>query len=50
MTSFTKMTSFIFVMTKINEPAIESSNSVKRLGVTIDSKFSFNDHITNLCR
>ena len=34
---------------KINESAIECSNSEKRLGVTMDSK-SFDDHITNLSR
>ena len=34
---------------KLKESAIESSNSEKLLGVTIDSKLSFDDHITNLC-
>ena len=36
-------------MIKIKRSAIESSNSKKLLGV-IDSKLSFDDHITNLCR
>ena len=35
---------------KIKRSAIESSNSEKLLGVTIDSKLSFDDHITILCR
>ena len=34
---------------KIKEFAIESSNSEKLLGVTIDTKLSFDDHITILC-
>ena len=38
------------VTIKIEESAIESSNSEKLLGVTIDSKLSFDDHITILCR
>ena len=38
------------VAIKIKESTIESSNSEKLLGVTIDSKLSFDDHITNLCR
>ena len=38
------------VTIKIKESAIESSNSGKLLGVTIDSKLSFDDHITILCR
>ena len=38
------------VTIKIKESAIESSNSEKLLGVTIDSKLSFDDHITILCR
>ena len=37
------------VTIKIKESAIESSNSEKLLGVTIDSKLSFDDHITILC-
>ena len=37
------------VTIKIKESAIESSNSEKFLGVTIDSKFSFDNHITILC-
>ena len=36
------------VTIKIKGSAIESSNSEK-LVVTIDSKLSFNDYITNLC-
>ena len=35
---------------KIKESAIESSNSENLLGVTINSKLSFDDHITILCR
>ena len=38
------------VTIKIKESAIESSNSEKLLGVTIDSKLSFDNHITTLCR
>ena len=37
-------------MIKIKESAIESSSSEKLLGVTIDNKLSFDDHITTLCR
>ena len=37
------------VTIKTKGSAIESSNSEKLLGVTIDSKLSFDDHITNLC-
>ena len=36
-------------MIKIKGSAIESSNSEKRLGVTIDSKLSLDDRITILC-
>ena len=35
---------------KTKRSAIESSNSEKLLGVTIDSKLSFDDRITILCR
>ena len=38
------------VTIKIKESAIESSNSEKLFGVTIDSKLSSDDHITILCR
>ena len=38
------------VTIKIKGSAIESSNSEKLLGVTIDSKLSFDNHITILCR
>ena len=37
-------------MIKIKGSTIESSYSEKLLGVTIDSKLSFDDHITILCR
>ena len=37
------------VTIEIKESAVESSNSEKLLGVTIDSKLSFDDHITILC-
>ena len=37
------------VTIKIKESAIESSNSEKRLGVTMHSKLSFDDRITILC-
>ena len=37
------------VTIKIKESAIENSNSEKLLGVTIDSKLSFDDDITILC-
>ena len=36
-------------MIKIKGSAIESSNSEKLLGVTIDSKLPFDGHITHLC-
>ena len=29
---------------------IECSRSVKRLGVTIDNKLNFNEHISKLCK
>ena len=38
------------VTIKIKGSTIESSNSEKLQGVTIDSKLSFDDHIINLCR
>ena len=38
------------VTIKIKDSPIESSDSEKLLGVTIDSKLSFDDHITILCR
>ena len=38
------------VTIKIKGSAIESSNSEKLLGVTIDSKLSFDNYITILCR
>ena len=38
------------VKIKIKRSAIESSNSEILLGVTIDSKLSFDNHITILCR
>ena len=37
------------VTIKIKGFAIESSNSEKLVGVTIDRKLSFDNHITNLC-
>ena len=44
------LSSYIPVTIKIKGSAIESSNSEQLLGVTIDSKLSFDDHITVLCR
>ena len=38
------------VTIKVKESAIESSNSEKLPGVTIDSKLAFDDRITILCR
>ena len=37
--------------TKFPLPAciLKNSNSQKRLGVTIDRKLNFNEHVTNLC-
>ena len=37
--------------TKFSLPhcVLENSNSQKRLGVTIDRKLNFNEHVTNLC-
>ena len=34
----------------INESVIKSSNSEKLLGITIDSDFTFEEHINTLCR
>ena len=44
------LSSYKPVTIKIKESAIKSSNSEKILGVTIDSKLPFDDHITILCR
>ena len=39
------------INTKFSLPAciLENSDSQKRLGVTIDRKLNFNEHVTNLC-
>ena len=39
------------INTKFSLPAciLENSNSQKLLGVTIDRKLNFNEHVTNLC-
>ena len=37
-------------MININGSVIESSNSEKLLGITIDSDFTFEEHINTLCR
>ena len=34
----------------INNKTIESSKSVKLLGLTIDNKFNFGIHINNICK
>ena len=34
----------------IGNEEITGSNSVKLLGVTIDNKLNFNDHVTNICK
>ena len=38
-------------LTKFSQPAciLENSDSQKLLGVTIDRKLNFNEHVTNLC-
>ena len=41
--------SYKSITIKINESAMKRSNSVKHLGVTTDSKLSFDDRIKNLC-
>ena len=41
--------SYKSITIKINESAMKRSNSVKLLGVTTDSKLSFDDRIKNLC-
>ena len=40
-----------YINTKFSLPAciLENSSSQKRLGVTIDRKLNFNEHVTNLC-
>ena len=35
---------------KINSIKVEASDDVLLLGITIDKKFTFNQHIENLCR
>ena len=35
---------------KIGNDVITSENSVKRLGVTIDNKLNFNEHVDNICK
>ena len=37
------------VTAKIGNEIIQSSTSVKLLGITIDNKLTFNDHVTKLC-
>ena len=39
------------INTKFSLPAsiLENLNSQKRLGVTIEKKLNFNEHVTNLC-
>ena len=43
--------SSLVINTKFSLPAciLENSNSQKLLGVTIDRKLNFNEHVTNLC-
>ena len=36
--------------TEINVDTIKMSNKVQLLGVTIDSKFRFNEHIKTICQ
>ena len=36
--------------TKIGNDVITSGNSVKLLGVTIDNKLNFNEHVDNICK
>ena len=38
------------ILININGSVIESSNSEKLLGITIDSDFTFEEHINTLCR
>ena len=35
---------------KIGNDVITSENSVKLLGVTIDIKLNFNEHVDNICK
>ena len=35
---------------KIGNDIIKSSNSVKLLGITIDNKLNFKEHLTNICK
>ena len=34
----------------VGKEIIECENSVKLLGVTLDNKLNFNDHVSNICR
>ena len=38
------------VSINVDNEVIECSNSVKLLGITIDNRLHFNDHISNLCK
>ena len=38
------------VKLKFNSIVISESDTVKLLGITIDNKLTFNEHINNLCR
>ena len=38
------------VKLKFNSVVISESDTVKLLGITIDNKLTFNEHINNLCR
>ena len=38
------------VSINVDNETIERSNSVKLLGITIDNRLHFNDHISNLCK
>ena len=37
------------VKLKFNSIVISASDTVKLLGITIDNKLTFNEHINNLC-
>ena len=38
------------VFIEINDTVIKSSSSKKLLGVLIDNKFTFNEHVSKLCK
>ena len=47
---FTRSEDLKQIQVKINQVILESQPSVKLLGVTVDAKFSFSEHISNICK